>query len=119
MGDFRQLVAWQESRKLALLSRGAIAALPRSEQYALASQWRRAAYSVALNIAEGAGQVSRKQFVRYLNIALGSLDELQGVLELADAMGYLSGATLEELRKSRLHCVRLVAALVRRLREPE
>jgi len=119
VGDFRKLIAWQESRKLALLSRGAIASLPDRERYALGSQWRRAAYSVVLNIAEGAGQVSRKQFVRYLNIALGSLDELQGVLELAAAMGYMSGPRLEELRLCRLHCTRLVAALVRRLREPE
>ena len=48
----------------------------------MGAQWRRAAYSVPLNIAEGAGQSSRRQFGRYLNIAKGSLYELQGLLEL-------------------------------------
>src|SRR2546430_11163707 len=53
------------------------------EAFALGAQWRRAAYSVSLNIAEGATQSSPRQFRRYLEIAKGSLDELQGVLELA------------------------------------
>ena len=82
-------MAWQEAKHLAILSRDAIRSLPRIETYALGTQWQRAAYSVALNIAEGASQASRKQFCRYIEIAKGSLDELQGVLDLADALGYL------------------------------
>src|SRR5437879_12236535 len=82
MGDFRKLVAWQEAKRLAVLSRDAISTLPRDEAFALGPQWRRAAYSVSLNIAEGATQSSPRQFRRYLEIAKGSLDELQGVLEL-------------------------------------
>src|SRR2546421_8047098 len=83
MGDFRQLKAWQEAKRLSILSRDAVRALPQAEAFALGAQWRRAAYSAALNIAEGATQSSPRQFVRYLEIAKGSLDELQGVLELA------------------------------------
>jgi four helix bundle protein len=86
VGDFRKLVAWQEAKRLAVLSRDAISTLPRDEAFALAAQWRRAAYSVSLNIAEGASQSSSGQFRRYLEIAKGSLDELQGVLELAEAL---------------------------------
>jgi len=115
VGDFRKLIAWQEAKRLSLLSRTAIRSLPRPELYALGTQWRRAAYSVALNIAEGAGQTSSRQFRRYLQIAKGSLDELQGVLELAEALGYVSGDQLKELRLSRTHCARLVIALERSL----
>ena len=113
VGDFRKLTAWQEAKRLSLLSRDAIKSLPSAELYALGAQWRRAAYSVALNIAEGAGQTSSRQFRRYLQIAKGSLDELQGVLELAEALGYVSGSQLEELRLSRTHCARLVIGLER------
>jgi len=83
MGDFRRLVAWQEAKRLTLLSRDAILKLPPLETFALGAQWRRAAYSVPLNIAEGASQSSSRQFRRNLEIAKGSLDELQAVLELA------------------------------------
>jgi len=113
MGDFRELVAWQEAKRLSVLSRDAIRSLPDSEKYALGAQWRRAGYSVALNIAEGAGQRTPRQFRRYLEIARGSLDELQAVFELAEASGYVSAATLAELRLVRTHGARLVTALAR------
>jgi four helix bundle protein len=113
MGDFRKLVAWQEAKRLSVLSRDAIQALPRTELFALGAQWRRAVYSVALNIAEGAGQASPRQFRRYLEIAKGSLDELQGILELVEALGYLPAAPLRDLRLTRTHCARLVTALGR------
>src|SRR5437870_6227701 len=113
MGDFRKLVAWQEARRLTLLSRDAILTLPPLEVFALGAQWRRAAYSVSLNIAEGASQSSSRQFRRYLEIAKGSLDELQGVLELAEALSYVSGTRLNELHGVRTHCARLVTVLAR------
>ena len=113
MGDFRKLVAWQEAKRLSVLSRDAIRSLPEVEKYALGAQWRRAAHSVALNIAEGAGQRSPQQFRRYLDIARGSLAELQAVFELAEASNYVSGETLAQIRLVHTHCARLVTALAR------
>lgn len=111
MGDFRQLKAWQEAKRLAILSRELIEALPRSEAFALAAQWRRAAYSVPLNIAEGATQSSWRQFRRYLDIAKGSLDEMEALFELVEGLGYASSPQLREVRLARTHCVRLVTGL--------
>jgi len=54
MPDYRNLRAFQLGRDLAIQSRPLITKLPSEERYALADQWRRAAYSVPLNIAEGA-----------------------------------------------------------------
>ncbi len=79
----------------------------------MGAQWRRAAYSVALNIAEGAAQSSARQFRRYLEIAKGSLDEIEGLLELAEGLGYHSAAKLAEVRLARTHCARLVTQLIR------
>lgn len=113
MGDFRRLRAWKEAQRLAILSRDLIRVLPRVEVFSIGAQWRRAADSVVLNIAEGASQSSPRQFRRYLEIAKGSLDELDAVFELVEGFHYLSPGKLREVRLARTHCIRLVASLAR------
>lgn len=89
--------------------------LPAEERYALGDQWRRAAYSVALNIAEGASRRGPKEFRRYLDMARSSLHEIGVIVELARASGYLSETELAAVERKRTHCARLVWALIRRL----
>jgi four helix bundle protein len=72
------------------------------ERYGLTSQVRRAAVSAATNIAEGAAKHGRREFRRYLDIALGSLGETSYLLMLAKDLGILTLAdwqTLDELRR--------------------
>ena len=92
--------------------------MPSEERFALAAQWRRAAYSVVLNLAEGAARPHRGNFLRHVDIARGSLDELESILDLAEALEYLPKAELRSLRVSRSNCARMVAGLMRRLRGP-
>ncbi|HEX9703797.1 MAG TPA: four helix bundle protein [Gemmatimonadales bacterium] len=115
MGHFRALRAWQEARRLAALSNAAIDQLPFRERFALADQWRRAVHSVALNLAEGAGRRSPKEFRRFASAARGSLDELDAIFELVESVGYLETAGLTELRRVRDNCSCMVSGLVRRL----
>ncbi|MFW6308182.1 MAG: four helix bundle protein, partial [Campylobacterales bacterium] len=70
---------------------------PKEELYGLTSQIRRCAVSIPSNIAEGRGRQSNKEFVRFLQISLGSLYELQTQLELALEFDYVSNTedTLE------------------------
>src|SRR6266581_9479904 len=115
MGDFRKLRAWQEAVTLAVRSRDAITKLPSAERFALGDQWRRAAYSVALNIAEGASRRGPREFRRYLDIARGSLHEIETILDLVVALGYLSVDALKPAKEKRSECARTVFGLMRRM----
>jgi four helix bundle protein len=84
----QRLLAWQESMALAKLIYALTATFPREELYGLASQMRRAAVSVPSNIAEGAARLGQKEFLHFLNIARGSLSELDTQLLLARELGY-------------------------------
>src|SRR5436309_13530129 len=90
MGDFRRLRAWQEAVALAVRSRDAIAKLPSVERFALGDQWRRAPYSAALNIAEGASRRGPREFRRYPDIERGSLHAIEAMLALAEALGCMA-----------------------------
>ncbi len=116
MGDFRKLRVWQEAKRFALLSRKAIRALPADERFALGAQWRRAAYSVPLNLAEGASRVGDGNFRRHVDIAKGSLDELEAILDLVETLGCVAPQDLQELRTARANCARMVTGLLRKLR---
>jgi len=115
MGDFRDLRAWREAKKFVLLSRDAIRKLPSDERFALGDQWRRAAYSVALNIAEGASRRGPREFRRYLDIARSSLHELEAILEIVELLEYLPSDDFSALGAARDSCARLVYGLLRRM----
>ena len=117
MGDFRDLKAWQQAKELAALSAVAIKKLPGYERYALGDQWRRAAYSVVLNLAEGNSRRGPREFRRYLDIARSSLHEIEGIFELVDAIGYLEREELRLMRIKRSNCARLVYALLCKIDE--
>lgn len=86
----KKLDVWQESVALATHIYEITEAFPKSEVYGLASQMRRAAVSVPSNIAEGAARLSSKEFAQFLNIAGGSLSELDTQIEIAYNLNYIT-----------------------------
>jgi four helix bundle protein len=76
MQDFHKLIAWQKSHSLVLRVYTLSATFPKAELFGLTSQIRRAATSIAANIAEGASRGGRS-FSHFLRIALGSAGELE------------------------------------------
>jgi len=115
MGHFKKLKAWEHARTLAVLSKTAIARLPPFERSGLADQWRRASYSVVLNIAEGASRSGNKEFRKHLGIARGSLDEIEAILDLVRAFEYVDGNELTRIEAVRDECARTVFGLMRKL----
>jgi len=90
MAYYRDLVVWRKSMDLVVEVYGIIDHFPKQEMYALADQLRRCAVSIPSNIAEGSARQSKKEFLQYLHIALGSLYELQTQLEIACRLWYCS-----------------------------
>jgi four helix bundle protein len=96
--SYRDLKVWQRSIDLAENIYHLTSEFPAAEMYGLTSQMRRAAVSIASNIAEGWGRHRRKDYSRYVEIAGGSNDELRTQLVIAERLGFgnanlLGGAT--------------------------
>ena len=101
MQDFRKLKVWQKSHSLALEVYAKTATFPKCETFGVSAQARRAAVSIAANIAEGSARSGDKEFARFLSISLGSASELEyfsilvadlGLLNKTDAATIESGA---------------------------
>jgi four helix bundle protein len=118
MGHFKKLKAWEHARALALVSKPLIERLPSTERSNLADQWRRAASSVVLNIAEGASRRGAKDFRRHLDIARASLDEIEAIIDLAVGLDYLRREDVAKVTAVRDECARTVFGLIRKLGIP-
>jgi four helix bundle protein len=88
---------------------------PRSEQFGLTSQMRRAAISIPLNISEGAGAGSNAEFQRFLQYALRLTYEVTSALEIARNLNYLSGANSDALLNETDEIAAMIVGLSRNL----
>ena len=93
----RDLIAWQKAIELVTGCYQSTKAFPADERYGLTQQMRRAAVSVAANIAEGKGRGTTKELVRFLTIANGSLTELDTHCVIAKELGFINEKTLNEV----------------------
>ena len=96
-----RLHAWKLCHELVLAVYDATASFPKHELYGLTSQARRAAFSAAVNIAEGAAKRGSVEFRRFIDIGVGSLAELAYVLRLSRDLKLLAPedwTRLESLR---------------------
>ncbi len=113
MADYRHLKAWQQAYRIILEVYSATASYPTDERYGLTSQSRRAAVSIAANIAEGAGRGGGGEFTRFLWIARGSLTELTTLLSIGRDLGYLTGDRAEHLIATVEEVGRMVMGLLK------
>jgi len=91
MRDYKKLDIWKKSHLLTKqVYREILPIMPVEEKFALTNQIRRAVYSVPLNIVEGCGKNSDKDFAHYLDNALGSAHEVEYTCYLIFDLGYIS-----------------------------
>lgn len=102
MRDFRKLDVWNDARALVKEVYILTSKLPSTEKFGLISQINRCSISIPSNIAEGCAKDSQKDFVRFLQISLGSAYELESHLILCDDLNFLSekelNSTIEKLQ---------------------
>lgn len=86
--SYRKLTVWQKSVDLAVLVYELTSQFPSNELYGLVSQLRRAAVSIASNIAEGSKRTTRKEFMYFLRCAYGSGAEIETQLEIVQRLPF-------------------------------
>jgi len=88
---YRDLEVWKDAVSLIKVIYKISDDLPKTEEYNIKSQMKRAIISVALNIAEGKTRKSSKEFAHFLNLSLSSLHEVEAILYICEELNFLSG----------------------------
>ena len=115
MHDFRRLTVWQRAREFAVGVDRLTRAFPRRDGGIVGGQLRRAAISIPSNIAEGCGKGSRKETIRFLQIAAGSATEAESHLLIASDMGFLTPEVREHFLGHAKVIQRMLAKLMANL----
>jgi len=100
MRNYKNYDVWTESHSLVLFIYSQIAPeIPREEKYELVSQMKRAAYSIPFNIVERCGRNSERDFAHFLDVSLGSANELEYCILLMKDLSYLNSEQYELVNK--------------------
>ncbi|WP_306002842.1 four helix bundle protein [Brevundimonas sp. C43] len=113
----RDLDVWKLSLDWAEAIYRCSASWPSDERFGLISQVRRAAVSVAANIAEGAGRKGTGEFIQFIGVARGSLAEAETHLLIAGRLGYLTPDQLQSSLAEMERIGRMLSALSTRLKQ--
>ena len=114
--SYRDLLVWQKGIDLVVIAYKATSGFPKSETYGLISQIRRAATSIPANIAEGYGRGSRKEYLQFLQIAQGSLKELETHVIVSEKLFYLTSSQTKRVLTETDELGRMLGSLIRKLR---
>jgi four helix bundle protein len=114
MRDHTKLRAFELADQLTLLVYRVTAEFPREEMFGLVSQMRRAAVSVPSNIVEGCARNSQADYLRFLDMAYGSLRELEYQISLAHRLGYVSD--VKAINSISVEAGKVLYGLIRSLR---
>ncbi|MGD0682270.1 MAG: four helix bundle protein [Terracidiphilus sp.] len=117
MGEsFRNLAVWQRSIELTLAVYKLTSTFPDSERFGLTNQLRRAAVSVASNIAEGHGRSTKGEYLQFLGHARGSNSEVETQIVISKALGFGSKEMLQTSEDLCNEVGRMLGAMMKTLR---
>lgn len=115
INSYKDLIVWQKARQLVKRAYVMTGLFPKNELYGLTQQIRRAAVSVASNIAEGYGRGTRKEYIHFLYVARGSLYELETQLLLAQDLNLTTSEQDVPVSTLAGECSRLLHGLLKSL----
>lgn len=119
IASYRDLKVWQSAIELAEATYSLTRDFPNSELYGLTAQSRRAAISVAANIAEGHGRETTGAFIQFLRTSQGSLKELETHLIIAQRLDFASPAKVEAILARCDELGRMLRGLIRSLQQKQ
>ncbi len=114
--SFRDLDVWKLGMEIVTEVYELTKSLPKEEAYGLVSQMRRAAISIASNIAEGFNRYHNKEYKQFLYIALGSCAELETQVEVCRLLAYIDQETRDKLIDQFDHEGRMINNLIKCLK---
>jgi len=114
MKSHKDLDVWKLSMEMCLSVYKLTEKFPRHELYGLTAQLRKASVSVASNMTEGAARQTKKEFVQFLYIALGSSAEIETQLELAKMLEYVTEEELQPIFEMRNRISQMLYGLIRK-----
>jgi len=113
--DFRNIIAWQKADDLVVHIYELTESFPKSENYGLTSQMRRAAVSVAANIVEGSARATLKDYIHFLFIAKSSLVEVEYYLHLCHRLGHLNSDNYHRATQMQKEAARVLQGLIQHI----
>jgi four helix bundle protein len=116
MQPTENLLVAEHAHQLALCTYRHTTSFPASERFGITSQMRRAAVSIASNIAEGCGRGGNRELVRFLYYASGSVSELASQLRIATDLGFGDSSSAASLRDQTLRLGKMLTRLITYLR---
>lgn len=114
--SWQDLEVWKVAHQLVLMIYQVCRGFPAQERFRLGDQLRRAAVSIPTNIAEGKGRSSRKEYLQFLAIARGSVEETKYLVLLAKDLRYIEGEVYGDLCREYDKVGRMLNGLMRSLR---
>lgn len=115
---YQDIIVWQRAVELSVATYKLTATFPREELYGLTSQLRRAAVSIASNIAEGWGRQSSKDLRHFLCISRGSTYELQTQLTIAQRLNFGDPAAFADVDRLANEVSKMLIAFMKTLEQP-
>ena len=112
-GSYREIKVWQKAIELVVDIYSCTRSFPKEEMFGLTSQLRRAAVSIASNIAEGKGRRTDREFLQFLHHARGSVFEVETQLTIASRLGYMPEAEVLRLGHSASEIARMLNGLIK------
>ena len=113
MKTHKDLEVWKKSMDFVTLIYDITSSFPESEKFGLANQIRRASVSIPSNIAEGASRQHNKEFIQFLYVAFGSLNEVETQYTIALNLGFIDKEVYSKLEESKNDIGKMLSGLIK------
>lgn len=115
--SYHKLIVYQKSKDLILFTYKITRAFPSDERFILVPQMRRCSISIAANVVEGYSKSTPKDFARFIDISIGSINELEFFFEIALELKYINSRNYKISEEKIIEVKKLLYSFQRSLRE--